>query len=478
MDARTESLRGITRRHFFMQGGLSVGAMALSSLLTGERTLEARDDGARKPHFPPRARNIIYLFMSGGPSQLDLFEHKPRLSALDGQKLPEGFMKGERFAFIRGPLQLLGSPYPFKSCGQSGASLSNLLPHVSEIVDDIAIVKSMYSEQFNHAPAQLFANTGHRLPGRPSMGSWLSYGLGSESRDLPAFVVLQSGPVQVFAGNSCWGCGFLPTVHQGVEFRSQGDPVLFVSSPSWLPDPVRRRSLDALKRVNQMQFDEVGDPEILTRISSYEMAYRMQTSVPELMDIAKEPESVHRMYGTEPGKVSFANNCLLARRLVERGVRFVQLYHHGWDHHGELETGSIIYPAGLPNRAKEVDQASAALIKDLKQRGLLDDTIVVWGGEFGRTPITQNPGKYPGRDHHPYAFTIWAAGGGIKPGVTIGETDEIGYRVVADKVDVHDLHATLLHLMGIDHLRLTYKSQGRNFRLTDVAGSVVQKLLV
>jgi uncharacterized protein DUF1501 len=290
-------------------------------------------------------------------------------------------------------------------------------------------------------------------------------------------VVLQSGPIQVFAGNSCWGSGFLPTTHQGVEFRSQGDPVLFVSSPPWLDKQVRRRSLDTLRQVNQMQFDEVGDPEILTRISSYELAYRMQTSVPELMDIAKEPEAVHKMYGTQPGKVSFANNCLLARRLVERGVRFVQLYHHGWDHHGEVDTGSITNPEGLPKRCKEVDQASAALIKDLKQRGLLDDTIVLWGGEFGRTPINQNPGKYPGRDHHPYAFTIWAAGAGIKRGITIGETDELGYRIVADKIDVHDLHATLLHLMGIDHTKLVYKSQGRNFRLTDVAGHVAEKLL-
>jgi Protein of unknown function (DUF1501) len=484
MDARNEILRAVTRRHFFLQGGLSVGAMALASLLGDDRyaaaaPLQAGDPAALKPpQSSPRAKNVIYLFMSGGPSQLDLFDHKPRLSALDGQKVPDGFMKGERFAFIKGALQLLGSPYKFKNCGQSGAPISDLLPHLSEVVDEIAIVKSMYSEQFNHAPAQLFANTGHQLPGRPSMGSWLSYGLGSESRELPGFVVLQSGPIQVFAGNSCWGCGFLPTTHQGVEFRSQGDPVLFVSSPSWLDKQIRRRSLDTLRQVNQMQFEEVGDPEILTRISSYELAYRMQTSVPELMDISKEPEAVHRMYGTQPGKVSFANNCLLARRLVERGVRFVQLYHHGWDHHGEVETGSIIYPAGLPTRCKEVDQASAALIKDLKQRGLLDNTVVLWGGEFGRTPISQNPGKYPGRDHHPYAFTIWAAGGGIKPGITVGETDELGYRIVADKIDVHDLHATLLHLMGVDHTKLVYKFQGRNFRLTDVAGTVVEKLLL
>ena len=309
------------------------------------------------------------------------------------------------------------------------------------------------------------------------MGSWMTYGLGSETVDLPGFVVLQSGPVQVFAGNSCWSGGFLPTVHQGVEFRSQGDPVLFVSDPKWMSRQMRRRSLDSLRRLNQKRYEAVGDPEIQTRIASYELAYRMQTSVPELMEIGQEPEHIQKLYGIEPGKVSFANNCLLARRLVERGVRFVQLYHHGWDHHGQVAMGSITHDTGLKTRCMETDQAAAALIKDLKDRGMLDETLVVWGGEFGRTPMNEHPGKYPGRDHHPYAFTMWLAGGGIKPGITVGETDELGYEIVEDPIHVHDLHATILQLMGLDHTRLVYRFQGREFRLTDVSGKVVKKLL-
>ena len=376
-----------------------------------------------------------------------------------------------------GTPQVLASPYSYDRYGESGAEISELLPHLTEVVDDITIVKSVHAEQFNHAPAQLFMNTGHHLVGRPSMGSWLTYGLGSENRDLPGFVVLQSGPVQVFAGSSCWGPAFLPTVYQGVQIRSQGDPVLFLPDPEWMTRKARRRSLDSLKKLNQLQYRAVGDPEILTRIASYELAYRMQTSVPELMDISDEPEHIHRMYGTEPGKESFANNCLLARRLVERGVRFVQLYHHGWDHHGYLAQMSIIHKEGLQTRCRETDQASAALIKDLKDRGLLDDTLVVWGGEFGRTPMNEQPGKYPGRDHHPYAFTMWLAGGGTKPGITVGKTDELGYEIVEDPIHLHDLHATILHLLGLDHTRLVYKFQGRQFRLTDVSGHVVDKLL-
>ncbi len=482
MSKREEILRAITRRHFFFQGGLSVGAAALSTLFNHDAfsaTPTAKNPLApRSPHFAPKAKSIIYLFMSGGPSQLDMFDHKPKLAQLDGQKVPEGFLDRKRFAFIRGTPQVLGSPYPFKQYGESGAELSSLLPYTAEIADDISIVKSVHAEQFNHAPAQLFMNSGHHLSGRPSMGSWMTYGLGSECSDLPGFVVLQSSPTQVFAGNSCWGCGFLPSVYQGVEFRSEGDPVLFVSGPEWMSKKANRRSLDTLRRLNQTQFEAVGDPEILTRIAAYELAYRMQTSVPELMEIAQEPRRIHEMYGTEPGKVSFANNCLLARRLVERGVRFVQLYHHGWDHHGEVEKGSIATAKGLPQRCLETDQAAAALIKDLKQRGLLDTTLVVWGGEFGRTAMNQNPGKYPGRDHQPYAFTMWVAGGGIKPGLTVGKTDDLGYDVVEDPVHVHDLHATTLKLMGLDHTRLVHKFQGREFRLTDVGGKVVDKLLL
>ena len=406
-----------------------------------------------------------------------MFENKPRLTALDGQNVPEGTLDGKRFANLRGTPQVLASPYSYDRYGESGAEISELLPHLTEVVDDITIVKSVHAEQFNHAPAQLFMNTGHHLIGRPSMGSWLTYGLGSENRDLPGFVVLQSGPVQVFAGDSCWGPAFLPTVYQGVQFRSQGDPVPYLSDPDWMTRKARRRSLDALKKLNQRQYRSVGDPEILSRIASYELAYRMQTSVPELMDINDEPEHIHRMYGTEPGKESFANNCLLARRLVERGVRFVQLYHHGWDHHGYLAQMSIIHKEGLQTRCLETDQASAALIKDLKDRGLLEDTLVIWGGEFGRTPMNEQPGKYPGRDHHPYAFTMWLAGGGTKPGITVGKTDELGYEIVEDPIHLHDLHATILHLLGLDHTRLVYKYQGRQFRLTDVGGHVVDKLL-
>ncbi len=482
MNRKTEALKAITRRHFFFNGGMSIGSVALAGLMD-QNLLSAPSLGPKNPlaarpsHFAPKAKNIIFLFMSGGPSQIDLFEDKPKLNQLDGQEVPEGTLAGKRFAFLRGTPQILGSPYAYKRHGNSGAAISELLPHLPEVVDDIAIVKSLHAEQFNHAPAQLFMNTGHQLVGRPSMGSWMTYGLGSENVDLPGFVVLQSGPVQVFAGNSCWGGGFLPTLYQGVEFRSQGDPVLFVSDPEWMSRQMRRRSLDSLKRLNQRRYEAVGDPEIQTRIASYELAYRMQTSVPELMEIEQEPEHIQKLYGTEPGKVSFANNCLLARRLVERGVRFVQLYHHGWDHHGQVAMGSITHDAGLKTRCMETDQAAVALLKDLKDRGLLDETLVVWGGEFGRTPMNEHPGKYPGRDHHPYAFTMWLAGGGIKPGITVGETDELGYEIVEEPIHVHDLHATILKLMGLDHTRLVYRFQGREFRLTDVSGKVVDKLL-
>ncbi len=386
-------------------------------------------------------------------------------------------MKGERFAFIKGKPRLLGSPFEFTRCGKSGAEISELLPHLKTVSDDITIIRSMHTTQFNHAPAQIFMNTGFQIVGRPSMGAWMTYGLGSECKDLPGFVVLVSGENQPDGGKACWGSGFLPSLYQGVEFRSQGDPVLFLTNPDGVSDNARRASLDLLKKLNEEHLASNGDPEISTRIASYEMAYKMQSSVPELVDINGEPESIHRLYGTAPGKKSFANNCLLARRLVERGVRFVQLYHRGWDNHGTSSHDDIVNR--LPHLCQETDQAAAALVQDLKQRGLLDSTIVVWGGEFGRTPMNEarNASKFLGRDHHPRAFTMWVAGGGFRPGLTYGKTDDLGYNIADDPVDVHDLHATILNQMGIDHTKLTYRFQGRDFRLTDVAGNVVTKLV-
>jgi hypothetical protein len=460
------SLLNITRRHFFKQtASFGIGSLALSQL-----------SGATL-HHTPKAKNIIFLFMAGAPSQLDLFDYKPALNKLDGQPCPEELIKGERFAFIKGIPKLLGSPHKFAKYGHSGAELSNLLPHLGSVVDDIAIVKSMHTTQFNHAPAQIFMNSGHQIPGRPSMGSWLTYGLGSENKDLPGFIVLLSGQNAPDGGKSCWGSGFLPSAYQGVEFRRSGDPVLFLSNPNGMTSETRRRSLDLLKDLNTMHQADTGDPEIASRIAAYEMAFRMQTSVPELADISSEPEHIHKLYGTEPGKNSFANNCLLARRLVERGVRCVQLYHRGWDTHGNSFTEDIVNKLTMLTRA--TDQGAAALVKDLKQRGMLDSTIVVWGGEFGRTPMNEARGgsKFLGRDHHARAFTMWMAGGGIKPGVTIGRTDDVGYNIVEDPISVHDLHATLLHQMGIDHTKLTFKFQGRDFRLTDIHGELVKKLV-
>jgi hypothetical protein len=470
-------LKAITRRHFFLDTGFGIGSLALSALLNDRLFAESSSPRSGKPHFPPKSRSVIFLFMAGAPSQLDLFDYKPKLEQYDGQPCPEELVKGERFAFIKGTPRLLASPHRFSRHGQSEAELSNLLPHLARVVDDVAIVKSLHTTQFNHAPGQIFMNTGHQVIGRPSLGSWLTYGLGSESADLPGFVVLLSGTNQPDGGKSCWGSGFLPTVYQGVEFRSKADPVLFLSNPPGVNAETRRRSLDLLRDLNTVHHQQSGDPEILTRIAAYEMAYRMQSSVPELTDLAKEPAEVHELYGTEPGKASFANNCLLARRLVERGVRFVQLYHRGWDTHGASNNEDIVNK--LAWLCRETDQASAALITDLKRRGLLDSTLVVWGGEFGRTPMNEarSGSKFLGRDHHPRAFTMWLGGGGIKAGVTIGKTDEVGYNIAEDPVSVHDLHATILHLMGLDHTRLTYRFQGREFRLTDVEGEVVRKLL-
>mgnify|MGYP000455486213 CR=1 FL=1 len=454
----------IARRWFIEQCGVGMGAMALPSLLGA-----ATDPMApKKPHHTPKAKNVIYLFMAGGPSHIELFDNKPMLAKFDGTLPPADLLKGYRAAFINPNSKLLGPKFKFAKYGQAGTEVSELLPHTAGIVDDICIVKSMVSDAFNHAPAQLMMNTGSMQFGRPSMGAWSVYGLGNESKDLPAFVVFSSGAKGPSGGSSCWGSGFLPSVYQGVQLRNSGDPVLYLSNPRGVDADTQRESLDAIQAMNRERLQVTGDPEISTRINSFEMAHRMQTSAPELMDLSKESKATLDMYGVEQGKPSFAYNCLLARRLVERGVRFVQLYHEAWDQHGALVSG-------LKKNCKDTDQAAAALVKDLKQRGLLEDTLVIWGGEFGRTPMVQ--GGSDGRDHHPNAFTMWLAGGGTKPGMVLGESDELGFNVAKDKVHVHDLHATCLHLLGFDHLKLTYRFQGRDFRLTDVHGNVVPKML-
>ncbi|MBN8733883.1 MAG: DUF1501 domain-containing protein [Acidobacteria bacterium] len=444
-----------------------MGALALRDLMGA--TL---DDpmAPKKPHFAPKAKRVVFLFMAGAPSHLEMFDYKPQLEKFDGTLPPADLLKGYRAAFINPNSKLMGPKFKFSKHGQAGVELSELIPHTASVVDDLTIVKSMVTDAFNHAPGQLLMNTGSQQFGRPSFGAWTLYGLGSETRDLPAFVVFSSGKKGPSGGNSCWGSGFIPTVYQGVQFRSVGDPVLYLSNPPGVDDQLQRETLDSAKRLNQMRLEATGDPEIETRINSYEMAYRMQSSAPELMDLSKEPEHVLKMYGAEPGKPSFANNCLLARRLLERGVRFVQLYHEAWDQHGSLVKDIQV-------NCKDTDQASAALVKDLKQRGLLEDTLVIWGGEFGRTPMVQGVGKPDGRDHHPNAFTMWMAGGGLKPGLVLGETDELGFNVVRNKVHVHDLHATLMHLLGFDHTKLTHRFQGRDYRLTDVHGQVVKEML-
>lgn len=463
----------LTRRALFQQTGFGIGGLALSSLLAGEA-----EAGSRLTHHAARAKNVIYIHLVGAPSHLDLFDHKPELQKRNGQLCPDEFFVGKQLAFIRKQPTLLGTPrtpeYRFRPCGASGHRISNLLPHLQSIADELCFVRSVHTEQFNHAPAQLMLLTGFGRFGRPSIGSWVNYGLGAENANLPGFVVLVTGQV-LGAGNSAWGSGFLPTVYQGIEFRSQGDPVLFLSDPGGSTRQSRRRVVDAVNELNRVQLADVGDPEIATRISQYEMAYRMQTSVPELMDIGSEPRHVHESYGTEPGKVSFANNCLLARRLVERGVRFVQLFDQGWDMHGNVFSG-------LKRKCGQVDQPIAALIRDLKQRGLLEDTLVVWSAEFGRTPMAQGANATgaetkAGRDHHKEAYTIWMAGGGVRGGGDYGTTDPLGYGIADNPVHVHDLNATILHLLGLDHERLTFRYQGRQFRLTDVAGDVLNGVL-
>ncbi|MBZ5590742.1 MAG: DUF1501 domain-containing protein [Acidobacteriia bacterium] len=482
MDPRLEARLLLTRRHFFSRSSTGIGVAALAGLFS--RDLHATGETAGPlpglPHFPPRAKRVIYLFQSGAPSQMDLFDYKPRLAEYRGAELPDSIRMGQRLTGMtatQSSFPVAPSLFKFAQHGNSGAWVSELMPHTAKIVDQLCFVKSMYTEAINHDPAVTFFQTGAQLAGRPSIGAWLSYGLGSENQDLPAFVVMISrgtgNPNDQPLYDRLWGSGFLPTKYQGVKFRSVGDPVLFLSNPPGLSADDRRHFIDDLSRLNRLELDEFGDPEISTRISQYEMAYRMQASVPELIDLSKEPERTFELYGPDarrPG--TFAANCLLARRLAERGVRFIQLFHMGWDQHVKL-------PKQIAGQCSDTDQPSAALIQDLKERGLLDDTLVVWGGEFGRTVYCQ--GKLTaddyGRDHHPRCFTVWLAGGGVKPGMTHGATDDYCYNITSDPVHVHDLHATILYCLGIDHTKLTFKFQGRHFRLTDVAGSVVRKAL-
>jgi hypothetical protein len=465
-----------TRRHFFRDCAVGLGAMSLSSLW--QREARATNPLEPKPaHYKAKAKAVIYLFMAGGPSQLELFDHKPQLTKLNGQPIPDSFLAGKRFAFMdtftKEKPKLLAARRNFSRHGKSGAWVSDCLPHIGSVADDLTFVKSMQTNVFNHAPAKVFINTGSAQFGRPSMGSWVTYGIGSESQSLPGFVVLMSGPRGPRGGAAMWSSGFLPTTFQGVPFRSGGDPILNLSNPPGVSRDQQQQVLDAVKDLNQTRLADTGDPEIATRIAQYEMAFRMQMAAPELIDLASEDRKTMAMYGAEPGKVSFANNCLLARRLIERGARFVQLYHTDWDHHGDNVNN---LGKGLDKVCSEVDRPSAALVRDLKRRGLLDSTLVIWGGEFGRTPMGEIRDSI-GRNHHIDAFTVWLAGGGVKPGISIGETDEFGFAPVADHVHVHDLQATILHLLGLEHTRLTYRFQGRDFRLTDVHGDVVTKLL-
>ncbi len=464
-----------TRRHFFRECRIGLGAMALGTLLGDDRLLSAATSDAPRglPHYRPRAQSVIFLFMAGGPSQLELFDHKPKLQQLDGQVIPPSYVQNKRFAFLKSDAKLLGTRRKFARRGANGQMVSECLPHMATVVDDVAIIKSMATDVFNHGPAKFFMNTGFERFGRPSMGSWITYGIGSQSRNLPGFVVLQSGPRGPRGGTPNWGSGFLPTTYQGVPFRSQGAPVLNLDGPPGINRMRQQQFIQAVNDLNRLRLLETGDPEIATRIASYEMAYRMQTSAPELMDLAGETQETLDLYGAQPGQRSFANNCLLARRLVQRGVRFVQLFHTDWDHHGNKGTE---LGESLDKICREVDQPAAALVKDLKRLGMLNETLVIWGGEFGRTPQGE-PREFIGRDHHIEAFTMWLAGGGVKPGITIGQTDELGYYATEDPVHVHDLQATVLHLLGLDHLKLTYRFQGRDFRLTDVGGNIVQAVL-
>ncbi len=469
-----------SRRSFLQQGGLGLGQIALASLLTGALEAPARAAtspltnplAARPAHFAPRAKAVIHLFMAGGPSHLDLFDPKPKLAEYEGRPIPPEVIGGQRYAFIRSDAAALGPRFKFAKHGQSGTELAEVLPGLAGVVDQVCLVRSVTTDQFNHAPAQIFFNTGFSQPGRPSMGAWVTYGLGAESRDLPAFVVMSTG-AGISGGAANWSSGFLPTVHSGVRFRNEGDPILNVSSPPGIDRVTQRDTLDLVGKLNRQRLETIGDPEIATRIASYEMAYRLQSSAPELTDLASETPETLELYGADPDKPSFARACLLARRMVERGVRFVSIYHEGWDAHSDV-VGNHKKNCG------ETDRPAAALVEDLRRRGLLDETLVIWGGEFGRTPMVESNaalGRSLGRDHHPQAYSMWLAGGGIRAGMTYGRTDELGFNIVENPVHVHDLQATVLHQLGLDHERLTYRYAGRDFRLTDVHGKVVTDIM-
>lgn len=488
-EANERMIYAQTRRHFLKESAMGLGALAIGAMFgsCGSRSQAGHNvmfDPARPllpkpPMFPGKAKSVIFLHMAGAPSQLELFDYKPQLIKMDGMDCPQSFLEGKQFAFIRGVPKMLGPQATFAQRGQSGAWISDHLPHFATIADEVSFLKAMTTDQFNHAPAQLLVHTGAPRLGRPSIGSWVTYGLGTENQNLPGFVVLTSGGNNPDAGKSVWGSGFLPSVYQGVQCRSDGDPVLFIKDPEGVSRDLRKASIEAINDVNKQEFEEYQDPEILSRISQYEMAYRMQITAPDVMNINNEPDYIHEMYGTKPGKTCFANNVLLARKLVEKGVRFVQLFDWGWDAHGDGAYNAL--NLGMLNKYRSVDKAMTALILDLKQRGLLEETLVVWAGEFGRTPMQErrngavNPFK--GRDHHTEAFTIWMAGGGIRKGYSHGETDEIGYTTVDGKTDSYDLQATILHLLGFDHEKFTYPFQGRPFRLTDVAGKVIHDII-
>ncbi len=472
------SYKNVARRHFLSDCGLGLGKVALAGLLTGSLQSLARSAAEtdplapRKPHFPGKAKAVIHLFMAGAPSQLELFDSKPELTRMEGKPIPPSVYGDQRYAFIQPDAAVLGPRYKFARHGESGAELSEMLPHLAKVADDVCIIRSMHTDQFNHAPAQIFLNTGFAQPGRPSFGSWVLYGLGCETQNLPAFVVMSTGS-GISGGSANWSSGFLPTVYSGVRFRNQGDPILNVSSPPGVDTQLQRDSLDLVQKFNRNRLELVGDPEIETRIAAYEMAFRLQTSAPELTDLSSETQATLDLYGCEPEKPSFARACLLARRMVERGVRFINIYHEGWDAHSDVA-------GNVKRNCAATDQGSAALIADLKERGLLDETLVIWGGEFGRTPMVESSqalGRSLGRDHHPQAFSMWLAGGGAKPGLTHGATDELGFHVAEDPVHVYDLQATLLHTLGFNHERLTFHHAGRDFRLTDVHGQVIQDLL-
>ncbi|MDA0590298.1 MAG: DUF1501 domain-containing protein [Planctomycetota bacterium] len=483
MNPLQQRLQNLTRRHFLRDCKIGLGGMAMASMLADESPAEQKIDPAnpllaRDPHFPGTAKHVIYLHMAGSPPHLDLFDYKPELVRLNDQPCPDEYYDGKRFAFTSSRPTLLGTPQKFKQHGESGTWVSEALPNIAKVTDDIAVIKSVTTSQFNHAPAQMFLYTGSPQPGRPSMGSWVTYGLGSENANLPGFVALISGGVSPSGGKDLWGTGFLSSVFQGVQCRSQGEPVLYVSNPKGMNRDVRRLSLDALRDLNELQAQELGSPETRTRIAQYELAYRMQMSVPQAMDLTQEPKHVLDAYGAVPGNGSFNNNVLLARRLVEHGVRFVQLFDWGWDFHGTNASRGI--REGLTSRCKPMDQAVGALITDLKERGLLDETLIVWGGEFGRTPFREgrtSKSNVLGRDHFPDCYSMFMAGGGIKPGISYGESDPLGFTPAVDKVHVHDLQATILHTLGLNHEKLTHRFQGRDYRLTDVHGEVVEGLL-